>query len=604
MLRDLKELYFLLTKEQQKNLLRLQLLVVVMSITEVASVLGIGPFMTLVSDIDALGGQNILAQLFAASGVGSPEVFIFIFGIAVLILLFFSTVISMLTIWRLHLYGAHVGAELASRLYDFYMHKPWLFHSASSTSELTKQISQECQRTSINIIKPLMQLNAKLIMALFMIAAMFIYSFKIMFAGVFIFITSYIVLYKFVRSKLNENGKMVSSAQEKRYKLLNEGFGGIKDVLLLNRQLNFMQNFNKSSHQYFQALGTTQGLSQVPRYAMEFIAYGSIIFLVLYLLSINNEGIGSVVPVLSVFALAGFKLLPAFQQIYSNLALIRGNLAAFKSIRVDLKETLILDDSKNNNSIASDDKILSVSFAKSIKFRNIKFQYTGKKVAALNNLNFEIPANKVIGLVGSSGSGKSTIIDLLLGLIEPDEGEIIIDGTPLNKKINRSWQKIIGFVPQSIFLSDATIRNNIAFGLSENEIDEQRIKRAIKLAHLDELIASLPEGLNTTVGERGVQLSGGQRQRIGIARALYEKTEVLILDEATSALDGISEKIVMDAIHDFSGKKTVIMIAHRLNTVKKCDRIYLIEKGSVIDSGSFNELLSRNKTFKNMSVLA
>tara|TARA_R110002110_G_scaffold2830_1_gene14149 strand:+ start:79522 stop:81336 length:1815 start_codon:yes stop_codon:yes gene_type:complete len=604
MIKDLKELYSLLTIDQQRKLIKLQLLVVIMALAEVIGVLGIGPFMTIVSDMSSLENGNVLSQLYALSNIDSPRNFLIIFGGAVLMLLFTSSCISMFTVWRLHLYGARVGAELSSRLYNFYVHKPWLFHSSTSSSELIKQIAQECQRTSINIIKPLMQLNAKLVMALFMVSAMFIYNAAVMLVGILVFFISYIIIYRLVKPRLTVNGKVVSSSQERRYKLLNEGFGGIKDVLLLGRQKHFEDQFSKASHDYFQALGTTQGLSQVPRYAMEFIAYGSIIFLVLYLLSVDEGGISSVAPVLAVFALAGFKLLPAFQQIYSNLSLIRGNLAAFNSIKTDLYETVDRDNMRFDECTVETNKVQNISFEREIFFKDVTFKYPGKTERALNDLNIKIPVNKVIGIVGPSGSGKSTIIDILLGLITPQKGGVYIDDVLINKQNIQCWQKLIGFVPQSIFLSDGSVRENIAFGLPADEIDENRIKRSTKLAHLDELISQLPEGLNTHVGERGVQLSGGQRQRIGIARALYENARILILDEATSALDGVSEKIIMDAIHDFSGSKTIIMIAHRLNTVKKCDCIYLIENGGVVDSGSFSDLMKKNNTFRNMSILA
>ena len=238
---------------------------------------------------------------------------------------------------------------------------------------------------------------------------------------------------------------------------------------------------------------------------------------------------------------------------------------------------------------------------RSIRLDNIQFTYPGKQEPALKGLNVDIPVNKVIGLVGATGSGKSTAIDLLLGLIEPQQGELLIDGEPVTAQRRRAWQNSLGFVPQSIFLADSSIRENIGFGLPPEAIDEQRAKNAASMAHLDELLSELPEGLGTRVGERGVQLSGGQRQRIGIARALYHDAEVLILDEATSALDGITEKLIMDAIHDFSGKKTIIMIAHRLATVKQCDVIYLMESGAVADSGSYQDLSKRNVTFRRMA---
>jgi HlyD family secretion protein len=232
---------------------------------------------------------------------------------------------------------------------------------------------------------------------------------------------------------------------------------------------------------------------------------------------------------------------------------------------------------------------------------DVNFCYPGKQKPALDGLNISISVNQVVGLVGASGSGKSTAIDILLGLIEPDQGYLAIDGKPVPADKKRAWQNSLGFVPQNIFLADASIRENIAFGLPPSQINEEDVQRATRMAHLDELVSDLPEGLDSRVGERGIQLSGGQRQRIGIARALYNDANVLVLDEATSALDGITEKLVMDAIHDFSGKKTIIMIAHRLSTVKQCDCIYLMDQGHIIDRGTYEELNRRNSIFQKMT---
>ena len=269
-----------------------------------------------------------------------------------------------------------------------------------------------------------------------------------------------------------------------------------------------------------------------------------------------------------------------------------------KSIRNDLLASI------NQISLNSKDRIIldEQFFSKgSIELQNVTFKYPETKKPAVSGLNIEIPHNKIIGLVGSSGSGKSTAVDILLGLITPDKGKVLIDDKRLSQKNLRSWQDSLGFVSQVIFLADASIRENIAFGIKPENIDDKRIKDALKLSHLDEFVSELPNGIDTRVGERGVQLSGGQRQRVGIARALYNNADILIFDEATSALDSITEKHIMDAIHDFSGRKTIIMIAHRITTVEQCDIIYLIEDGEVVDQGNYLDLSSRNKIFRKMA---
>ena len=598
MFSQLKELYSLLTNEQRKKLRRLQILVVLMAFAEIAGVVSIGPFMALVGDISQFQGEGILADLYRATGLEDPRDFLFWVGIGVLVVLAVAACISTFTVWRLSMYGAQVGAELGNRLFRHYMHQPWLFHASGSSSQLTTRVAQESGRITGNIINPLMQMNAKLVMALFMTIAIFLYNPLVAITGFLLFSGTYVLLYKTVRRRLVRNGRHISEAQQMRFKLMGEGFGGIKDALLLGRQKVFTDRFQAECEKFAAAQGTTQALGQVPRYAMELIAFGAIIFLVLYLLSSHEGDLGAILPVLSVYALAGFKLLPAFQQAYTGLSQIRGNLAAFDAVRDDLRASSL---TVAKSSVPTGQRLAPKS---EIRFDNVVFSYPGKEDPALKNLNITIPANKVTGLVGASGSGKSTAIDLLLGLIEPQQGKVLVDGQPVTKDNCRQWQNSLGFVPQSIFLSDSSITENIAFGLPPENVDEDKVKRAATMAHLDELLEQLPDGLATRVGERGVQLSGGQKQRIGIARALYHDADVLVLDEATSALDGITEKLIMDAIHDFAGKKTIIMIAHRLATVRQCDSLYLLEQGRVTGHGTYDELASENTTFQRMAKLS
>tara|TARA_R100001440_G_scaffold10656_7_gene19469 strand:- start:39558 stop:41267 length:1710 start_codon:yes stop_codon:yes gene_type:complete len=566
-----------------------------MAFAEVAGVAAIGPFMALVGDINLLKGDGQLAQLYEASGFERPRDFLFWLGIAVLIALTAAAAVSMFTIWRLSLYAAQVGAEISTRLYKHYMQQPWLFHASGSSSELTNRISQEANRITNLVIQPLMQMNAKGVLAIVMATGIFVFNPLVASIGLLVFGLAYATLYKTVRKRLNSNGIDISQSNQQRFKLMNEGFGGIKDTLLLGRQAEFNQLFDKSSKTLGCAQGVTRALAQAPRYAMELVAFGAVIFLVLYLLSAYDGNLGNILPVLSVYALAGFKLLPAFQQIYTSLAQVKGNISSFDSIEKDLIE------SQNIEDINSSSEAGKLTPKKLITLDKISFNYPGKDEKALNALTLEIPVNQVIGLVGASGSGKSTAIDILLGLIEPQSGSLVVDGEEIKGQKKRAWQNNVGFVPQAIFLADSSIRENIAFGIPPDEIDDNRVTRAAKMAHLDELLERLPEGFNTRVGERGIQLSGGQRQRIGIARALYDDAEVLILDEATSALDGITEKLVMDAIHDFSGRKTIIMIAHRLATVKKCDCIYLLDNGRVMGKGNYEDLFNRNDMFQEMA---
>jgi len=599
MLKLIKELFNLLTPSQRNRFYTLQLLVIMMALGEIVGIASIAPFMALVGDVSMLDRDNLLAQLYVQSGMQNPYDFVFWVGVGVLIALTISALVSMFTSWKLAMFAAQVGTENADRLYAHYLNQSWLFHAGGSSSQLVKQIANESIRVTDLIILPLILMNAKLVLVLFLLVTIVIYDPVVAFLGMTIFGLCYFFLFLLAKKRLTKNGKALSDVATVRFRLMNEAFGGIKDVLLLNRKDYFIKRFEKSGKEFAYARGNNHVLWQVPRYFMELLAFGAMIALVLFLIVSHKGNLGTVLPILAVYALAAFKLLPAFQQIYASTGQIKGNIAAFEAIRTDL---LALQESTNTetNQGISEDKV-SIVPKHSITLSNVQFTYPGKTQPALNKLTMAIPAKSVVGIVGPSGSGKSTAIDLLLALIEPQEGELKIDDTVITRQNRFAWQNGIGFVPQSIFLSEGTISENVAFGIPEKEINLHQVKKALHLAHLDELVQSLSQGIDTKVGERGVQLSGGQRQRIGIARALYHEADVLVFDEATSALDGITEKLIMEAIHDFSGQKTIIMIAHRLKTVEKCDQIFFIDQGRVVDQGSYQDLIEKNDYFKMMA---
>jgi len=590
----LKELFALLTHKQRKKFYKLQFLVFVMAVFEVIGIASIGPFMALVADISLLKNNQTFAWLYKLSGVDDPYHFLSIFGVIVFLILGVASCVSMITTWKLSMFSFQTGTELADRLYRHYLRQTWLFHASESSSKLIKQLSTETVRITSHVILPMMQLIAKAVVIVLIVTSIFIYNPTVAISGFLLFSTGYIILHLFVRTRLTSSGENISFESIRRFRLMNEGFGGIKDVLLLNRSESFIQQFEESGKAFSKAHGQVHALSQVPRYAMEFLAFGGMISLVLLLIKINDGNLGEILPILAVYGIAGLKLLPAVQQAYANFALIKGNIQAFIEVKPDLIASTITEE--NNKRIGSSTKTLVPQ--KNISITNAIFSYPNKETNVLDGMNITIKANHVIGIVGPSGAGKSTIIDVLLGLISLNQGELLIDDIVIDNDNLRSWQNTIGFVPQSIFLSEGTISENIAFGIPPQNIDENKILHVIEISRLGELISTLPNGINTKVGERGVQLSGGQRQRIGIARALYNDASVLIFDEATSALDGVTEKLIMDAIHDFNGEKTIILIAHRLKTVKECDMIFYIEHGKVSDQGTYSYLLENNKDFR------
>ena len=598
MFKIVKNLFDLLSPNQRKRFYALQFLVIVTSFFEILGVASIIPFMALVGDMSQLEQNTFIAQIYTQSGITSESQFVFLVGLCVLGLLFASMIISIFATWGLSMFANKIGTEIADRLYTYYLNQDWLFHASGSSAQLTKKIATETMRVTGALLVPLMQMNSKVTLSLFMSTGIFLYDPKVALIGLSIFAISYFFLFKGFRNQLSKNGIAISEVNEERFRLMNEGFGGIKDLLLMGRDGDFIDRFNKSGKTLAYSQGTNAALAQAPRYFVELLAFGSMIVLILYLIASHNGNLGMILPIISVYAIGIIKLLPAFQQIYSSMAIIKANIPAFESIKHDLYDSL----QKESKSQKFERNCFAPKH--SISLENITFTYPNKEVPALNKLDMLISSNSVIGIVGPSGSGKSTLIDVLLCLIEPDNGHLKIDGEIINHQNRRSWQNVIGFVAQTIFLSEGTIAENVAFGIPKNQINLNQVQKVLKLAHLSDLIATLDQGIHTKVGERGVQLSGGQRQRIGIARALYNNAEVLVFDEATSSLDGITEKMIMEAIHDFSGKKSIILIAHRLKTVKKCDKIFFIDKGRVADQGTYQELIESNKHFKDMAAHA
>jgi ATP-binding cassette, subfamily B, bacterial PglK len=595
MIKMIIEFFSLLTSSQRKRFYLLQVMVVIMTFTEIAGIASIAPFMALVGDLTILERDNLLATLYLKSNLGNPYEFIFYLGFIVLATLATATIVSMYVSWRLSMFATKFGAEIADRLYSYYLGQSWLFHTMGSSSNLTKKIANETMRVTGGILLPLMTMNARVLLTLSIALIMLFYDPFVAIIGLLFFTLSYVVLFKFVRTRLQRNGENISTMYAERFKLMNEGFGGIKDVLLLGRSGNFKKLFLQTGNRLAYSQGTNVSMTQVPRYFMEFMAFGSMISLVLYLVKNYQGNLGLILPILSVYALAGMKLLPALQQIYGSLATVKGNLSAYESIRDDLKNIT----AQTVKKVEANHQCWSKH--NEISLKEITFSYPGKDVPAIESVSLTIQPNSVVGFVGPSGSGKSTIIDIIVGLIPPQQGEVIIDGVPLIKQNLRAWQDKIGFVPQAMFLTEGSVAENVAFGIPQDLIDYVQVKKALKLAHMEEFVSELELGVYSKVGERGAQLSGGQRQRLGIARALYHEADVLVFDEATSALDGITEKIIMDSIHDCTGQKTLIMIAHRLKTVKKCDQIFVMEKGRVVDSGTYQHLLETNELFKKMS---
>lgn len=568
-------LYCVLSKERKKEFLLLQFIVVISALFEVLSISMIAPFLGGVADSKIIENNSLLNFAYHFLSATSYSNFILKFGLFIILLIALSSLISILTIKKLSYFAASVGSDLGDLLYSFYIKRNYQAHLTYSEAHLTKQIAVEVARVTDNILQPIVQINARIIVVCVVSTGVIIYEPFIALLAFFIISLGYGFIFLYVKNKLKTNGEIITFASKSRFHLLGVAFGAFKDIKVLGVEDFFIDRFKINSKRFALAYGGSNTLYNIPRYIMELVVFVSLILSIVFLVIFSDRNISDVIPSLAILGVAALKLLPSFQQIYSGLAQVRSHLSALNSIIPDVKDA----DEYFCHSQNYAEKKEKIKIKESIKLKNVSLIYDGQSNYALKDISFSIKKNEKFGIIGESGSGKSTILDILLGLKIPTCGEVWVD----NRKItagSKEWQRSVGLVSQNIFIINGSVRENIAFG--STDIDEEMLNRVIKLASLDRWIAKLPSFLDTHIGDDGVQLSGGQRQRIGIARALYNDPEIIFLDEATSALDIETEKEILASLNEIAKEKTVVMIAHRLNTLEACDRILELRDGVVV----------------------
>ncbi len=485
--------------------------------------------------------------------------------------------------------------SFSHKLMTAYMHAPYTFYLERNTTELLRNTTNEVDLMINSVMRPTLIILKEFIMGTSVIVFLVLIEPLITLivavvlgglAGIFLFLT---------QNKMKTIGREAQRYRREMLRAARQGFGGIKDARVLNRENEFIEIFRSMARKSSRLQQNRVFISMIPKPMIETLAVTGVILIAL-LMVLQGRPIENVVPILTLFAVAIIRLMPAIQQITQTLTDIRYHLPSVNAVYDDLMYLRPFNKQFEKDRRKKD----KLELKNNITINNIFYQYSNSSEQAINGISLTIPHGKAIAFVGSSGAGKTTIVDVLLGLLEPQQGEILVDGKNIYESIS-AWQRNIGYIPQFIYLGDESLRRNIAFGLSDKIIDEEKVLRAVKLAQLEELVAQLPEGLDTRVGERGTRLSGGQRQRVGIARALYNDPQVLVMDEATSALDNITEQQIIDSIENLKGERTVIMIAHRLTTVMNCDMLYFMDKGKIIDQGTYQELLERNKLFREMA---
>ncbi len=574
----------LLTRQEINRGILLFLMILIMALLDTIGVASVFPFMAVLSNPDIVNNNFFLNSFFIFSknfGVENEIQFIFFLGIFLFLMLVSSLIFKSLTIYAQLRFIQMREYTIGKRILDGYLNQPYSWFLSRHSADIGKTILSEITVVIQQGLSPFILLIANSTVAISLVVLLIIINPLLAFMVGIILGASYGIIYLISRSYLNKIGQKRLKNNQIRFTSVTEAFGASKDVKVKGLEQNFINRFSNAAQIFARTNSSALAIQQLPRFALEGVAFGSVILVMLYLIS-QKGVLSDVLPIVSLYVFAGYRLMPALQQIYSSITQLRFIGPSVNSLSDDLKNIQQIKNESNNESI---------TINKSISLKNVFYNYPNTSRVALNDINLNIPAHSKVGFVGSTGSGKTTTVDIILGLLEPQKGSLEVDGITINKKNVKSWQRSIGYVPQHIFLSDDTVAANIAFGLDPEEIDNDALVKASKIANLhDFVIQELPNQYQTTIGERGVRLSGGERQRIGIARALYNNPKVLILDEATSSLDNQTEKVVMEAVNNLSKDILIIIIAHRLNTVKNCDKIFHLEKGRILNQGTFQEL--------------
>ncbi len=561
------------------------------SFAEVISIGAVLPFLGVLVAPEHIFENPIMNFIAQSWEIASANQMAFLLTIAFALAAVISGIIRIVLLWLNSKLAFATGSDLSIEVYRRSLYQSYQLHMSRNSSDLISTITNKVNGVVFGVLLPLVTLVSSIVLLLAISIALIVIDPIVALISGVTFGLSYAFITWITRQRLRLNSHRIAKEQTQVIKALQEGLGGIRDVLLDGTQHFYCNIYRKADHPLKLAQANNIFIGGCPRPAIE--ALGMVLIAIFaYSLSSKPGGVASSLPVLGALALGTQRLLPLLQQIYSSWASITGN-------QFSLEDTLKLLDQPLEKYLPIDSKT-QFHFERDIQFTGVNFRYSDNSPFVLENFNLSIPKGSRVGFVGVTGSGKSTAFDILMGLLTPTKGYIVVDGQPLNKIHLRSWQQTIAHVPQNIFIADATLAENIAFGIAPDDIDFDRVRLAAQKAQIDDFIQKLPEGYKAVAGERGVRLSGGQKQRIGIARALYKQASVILFDEATSALDNLTEKSVMDSIEGFNRDVTIILIAHRLSTIRHCDIIVELAHGHVVAQGTYDQLLESSPSFFKM----
>ena len=581
----LKILGFLNKKEKQRSFI-LFILILLTGFVDTLGIASIFPFISILSDPNLINTNptlNFLSIKFDQLGITNYFPFQKIFGYGILIFFIISIFLRSITNYLQIRFVNMREYSLSKRILNYYLNQKYSWFTQQSASNLSRNILSEVGEFIDKSFMPLLNIVAYGILIILLLSVLF-YTDPSTTLIIFLIISiSYLIFYTLLKKILEKKGQKRFYSNKNRYKLLDEVFSGIKQVKISSQETYFSKLFALYSYDYAKSNSAAQAIAQIPRFVIEAIAFGGL--LILILIKIDEESFLGTLPIISLIAFAGYRMLPAFQQIYIALSQLR-----YSNVIVDHMEQMF----QKINEVKLVDKNFreNIVFKKSIKLNNVDFKYQESNNLILDKINLVIPCKSKVGIIGPTGGGKTTLIDVIIGLLEPIKGHVLIDEIQLNQKNKYGWYKQFGYIPQDTFLIDDNIYRNVAFGIDANEINKKKVEEVCKIACLEDFINNeLPNNYNTIIGDRGIKLSGGQKQRISIARSLYNEPSILVMDEATSALDIETELKIIDNINKLKNDITIIMIAHRHVTLKNCDIIIEIDKGKITRTGTYNELL-------------
>lgn len=569
-------------------------MMIVAAFLEVAGVAGILPFIGVLSNPSMIDENGLISAVYHGLDFSDRRSFLIFLGSVLLVVFLASLAFRALTMFAIQRFSIMRIHTIAVRLLSIYMGQTYEFFLHRNSASLGKALLSEVATVASSVLLPTMRAISGAIVSIAIIGVLVFVEPLTSLVLSTIFVGIYATVDRLTKKYVRRAGQLRLEANDEQYRIAGEAIQGLKELRVLGREADYINRFKVPSRIYSHYQSTMMSAREIPFYVIQAVAFGGMLAALLFWI-IRGDEVHQVLPLMSFFAFAGYRLLPAFQDVFRSVGQVRFALPAL--------DQLVSDIQLRAKSVApAVPGRVPISFQEVLQFENVSFRYRGADVDTLSNLSLAIPARGRIALVGHTGAGKSTIADLILGLLLPTTGSIKVDGVALDETNMRAWQSNLGYVPQHIYLTDDTVAANIAFGIPPREIDHQKVERAARQAQIHDFIVShLPLKFETMIGERGERLSGGQRQRLGIARALYHDPKVIVFDEATSALDNQTEAAVIESIERLGRDKTVVLVAHRFTTIKSCDLICLLDEGAVVGFGGYDELLSKIPLFRDLA---